>query len=78
MQSRDTNWIVDPFTQVKSAEHMSKNQFQILILWFSFLALTRLAQNKPSALIRREENKVEFLSKDNFLAKSSHLSTKGN
>ena len=33
----------------------------MLILWFSFFSLTQLVQNKPSALIRREVNKVEFL-----------------
>ena len=32
------NWILDPFTQVKSAEHMAKNQFQMYILWFFFHA----------------------------------------
>ena len=36
--SRNKNWIVDPFTQVKSAEHMAKNQFQMHILWFFFHA----------------------------------------
>ena len=30
--------MVDPFTQVKSAEHMAKNQFQMHILWFFFHA----------------------------------------
>ena len=35
--SRNTiNWIVDPFTQVKSAEHIAKNQFQMHVLWFFF------------------------------------------
>ena len=33
---RNKNWIVDTFTQVKSAEHMVKNQFQMHILWFFF------------------------------------------
>ena len=27
--SRNTNWIVDPFTQVKSAGHMAKNHYNI-------------------------------------------------
>ena len=34
--SRNTNWIVDQFTQVKLAEHMAKNQFQMHTLWCSF------------------------------------------
>ena len=40
-------------------------------------SLPWLVQNKPSALIRREENKVEFL-KRQFIGKSSGLSTKRN
>ena len=36
--SRNKNWIVDPFTQVKSTKHMAKNQFQMHILWFFFHA----------------------------------------
>ena len=36
--SRNTNYIKDPFTQVKSAEHMAKNQIQMDILWFFFHA----------------------------------------
>ena len=35
--SRNTiNWIVDPFTQVKSAEHIAKNQIQMHVFWFFF------------------------------------------
>ena len=34
----NTNWILDPLTQVQSAEHMAKNQFQMHILWFFFHA----------------------------------------
>ena len=36
--SRNTDWMVDPFTQVKSAEYMAKHQFQMHILWFFFHA----------------------------------------
>ena len=97
----NTNWILDPFTQVKSAERMAKKlisnaHFPVFLsrqcqnvenvhetfvntkIPFkrrTFLhhrvekvphvssetSLRRLVQNKPSALIRREENKVEFL-----------------
>ena len=39
----NTNWILDPFTQVKSAERMAKkNQFQMHIFWFF---LSRQCQN---------------------------------
>ena len=35
--SRNTiNWIVDPFTQVKSPENMAKCQLKMHILWFFF------------------------------------------
>ena len=45
----------------------------MLILWFSFFSLTRLVQNKPSALIRREENKVEFLERQFLSEKLSFV-----
>ena len=104
---------MDPFTQVKSAEHMAKNQFQMHIWGFSFttmskcrkrpwnlykcrnslfktyfpwpesaegtssffrnLSLPRLVQNKPSARIRREENKVGSIERQFYSEKVSFV-----
>ena len=62
--SRNKNWIVDPFTQVKSAEHMAKNK--ISNAHFVFF-LSRRGQNVENVHETFINTKISFLKNVQFL-----------